>query len=199
MSESLEKENKEKEENKENEKEKDTKNETAEADQKKEEKTENKAETAENKKKESGKKEAESNGADDETSRHLAEAEAELKRIKKGRKTRETVASVIVLSMPAVLPYIISRMQYGLLMFRRCFTLYTFLILLINIVYYIHLAQREAEMKYGVEASEEKKKRLAVTVQLAVAAAFVMTAVTLFMIFTVCTMSISYLPGFARC
>ena len=119
--------------------------------------------------------------------------------LKKGRKTRETVASVIVLSMPAVLPYIISRMQYGLLMFRRCFTLYTFLILLINIVYYIHLAQREAEMKYGVEASEEKKKRLAVTVQIAVAAAFVMTAVTLFMIFTVCTMSISYLPGFARC
>lgn len=188
MSEPLEKENKEK----------DTKIEAAEAGQKKKEKAENKAEAAESKKKESEKKEAESHSADNETSRHLAEAEAELKRIKKGRKTRETVASVIVLSMPAVLPYIISRMQYGLLLFRRHFFLYTFLILIVNIAYYVHLAQREAEIKYGAEASEEKKKRLAVTTQLAVAAAFVMTAVTLFMIFTVCAMSISYIPEFAR-
>lgn len=128
---------------------------------------------------------------DTKKSENLTEEEkdAEIERIRKRRKNEEIAASVVVLTLPFTLSYAVSKVEYGLVAFKHYIGCISLLIFLANILYFVHLVQQEAEMRFGIKKSEEKKKRLFVTVRLAIAMACIMTAVTLFMVLVVCKIS----------
>lgn len=128
---------------------------------------------------------------DTKKSENLTEEEkdAEIERIRKRRKNEEIAASVVVLTLPFTLSYAVSKVEYGLVAFKHYIGCISLLIFLANILYFVHLVQQEAEMRFGIKKSEEKRKRLFVTVRLAIAMACIMTAVTLFMVLVVCKIS----------